>query len=83
MVLRVLDDSLVEMGIVLMIKLATINNLAQIQLSDGDSEAAYEGLRRLTGMVRLASVEVLAEPTLQCVLFSLLSIQAPTVAAAA
>jgi len=83
MVLRILDDSLVHCGTAVMIKLATINNLAQIQLSNGEDDAADEGLRRLTVMVRLASVEVLTEPALECLLYSLLSARSPNVAAAA
>lgn len=83
MVLRILDDSLIEFGPVVMIKLASLNNLVNIQLADGDEDAADEGLRRLAGIVRQSSIEVLTEPTLECLLFSLLSVRSPNVAAAA
>jgi len=84
-VLRVLDDSLIEfrVAVVPLIKLAAINNLIQIQLAIGDSNAADESLRRLVGTVRLANVEALTDPTLGRLLCRLLSIQTSTVAAAA
>jgi tetratricopeptide (TPR) repeat protein len=83
MVLRVLDDSLIEFRAAVMVKLATINNLAQIQFANGDYEAAREGLSHLSNFVRVANGEVLAEPQVRGLLMSVLLIREPKVAAAA
>jgi tetratricopeptide (TPR) repeat protein len=83
MVLRVLDDTLIEFRTAVMIKLATINNLAQIQFAHGDFDEAREGLSHLAGFIALASGEVLSEPQVRGLLMNVLMIRAPKVAPAA
>ncbi len=83
MVLRVLDDSLIEFRTAIMVKLATINNLTQIRFAKGDYEEAREGLDHLAGFLRVANGEVLAEPQVAGLLMNVLMFRAPRVAAAA
>ena len=83
MVLRILDDSLIDFRTAVMVKLATINNLAQIQFSNGDYQEAQTGLSHLPGVVRLARSDVLADPQVQRLLMTVLMIREPKLAAAA
>lgn len=83
MVLKVLDDSLIEFRAAIMIKLATINNLTQIRFTKGDYDQAREGLDHLAGFLRIANGEVLAEPQVAGLLMNVLMFRAPKVAAAA
>lgn len=83
MVLKVLDDSLFEFRTAVMVKLATVNNLSQIQFANGDYEEAKEGLNHLAGFLRIASGDILAEPQVQGLLMNVLMYRAPKVAAAA
>ena len=83
MVLKVLDDSLIEFKAAITVKLATINNLTQIRFAKGDYEQAREGLDHLAGFLRIANGEVLAEPQVAGLLMNVLMFRAPKVAAAA
>ena len=83
MVLRILDDSLIDFRTAVMVKLATINNLAQIQFATGDYQKARTGLSYLPGFIRHARVDVLADPQVQRLLMTVLMIREPKVAAAA
>lgn len=83
MVLRVLDDSLIEFRAAVMVKLATINNLTQIRFAKGDYEEAREGMEHLAGFLRIVNGEVLAEPHVAGLLMNVLMFRAPKVAAAA
>jgi hypothetical protein len=83
MVLKVLDDSLIEFRAAITVKLATINNLTQIRFAKGDYEQAREGLDHLAGFLRIANGEVLAEPQVAGLLMNVLMFRAPKVAAAA
>ena len=83
MVLKVLDDTLISFRTAVTVKLATINNLAQIQYAQGDFDDAREGLSHLAGFLRIANGDVLAEPQVQGLLMNVLMLRAPKVAPAA
>ena len=83
MVLKVLDDSMFQFRTAVMVKLATINNLAQIQFANGNYEEAKDGVYHLASFLRIANGDVLAEPQVQGLLMNVLMFRAPKVAAAA
>lgn len=84
MVLRFIDDTLVDLPTALMVKLAAINNLTQLQFANGGYEEARQGLEQVSGFVKYASGEVLAQPKVQGLLMNVLMIrQTSKVAAAA
>jgi tetratricopeptide (TPR) repeat protein len=83
MVLQIIDDSLISFQTAATVKLATINNLAQIQVSRGNYEDAEEVLKHLYGVLHAATESVLASPQVQGLLMNVLMFRAPSVAAAA
>lgn len=82
LVLKLLENWECHKGIAI-IKLAAINNLAQMRFANGEYEHAREGLDHLSAFMRKANNALLDEPEVQGLLMNVLLLKAPKVAPAA
>jgi hypothetical protein len=85
MVLKLLDDSMLNSHIALIVNLGCINNLSQIRYSNGDYENAQEGLSHVSYFMQKSSTNqaMFEEPEVLGLLMNVLLLKAPSVASAA
>ena len=87
MILKILGDSDCNEGTEVLVKLAALNNLSEIQLSKGEQTSSEELLRRLTWIVSSSQVEtkssVLNEDVVEGMILNALIVNNQTVAPAA
>ena len=84
MVLKLLDDCVNRAAVI--VKLASINNLAQIRFDSGDYEHARHSLEHISSFMRssaAANHAMFEEPEIQSLLMNVLLLKAPKVAPAA
>eukprot|EP00934_Nitzschia_sp_Nitz4_P006666 Nitzschia sp. Nitz4//scaffold103_size77763//56274//56918//NITZ4_005448-RA/size77763-processed-gene-0.11-mRNA-1//1//CDS//3329532337//6656//frame0 len=83
MVLKLLEDVDQRNKTAMVVKLATINNLAHIRFTSGDYESARSDMDQLSGFMRHVNQTVLEEPEVQGLLMNVLMVRTPRVAPAA
>ena len=84
MVISLLDNTVLNMHTAVMVKLAAISNLSQIQCALGNYRHMQEDLSKVSLFFQDSSCQsVLEEPAIQALLMNVLLLRVPTIAPAA